>query len=46
MDEYTAKVCAFLPQIVVRRAFSAVYWMDVHKHFRAFITHRMTGESL
>jgi len=41
-----AKAGVFLPQSVVHWAFSAVYWMDVLDKFRAFITHRMTGESL
>ena len=36
----------FCRNSVVRWAFSAVYWMDVLRQFRAFITHRMTGESL
>jgi hypothetical protein len=44
--EYMAKARVFLPHFVVRWAFSAVYWKDVHSQFRAFITHRMTGESL
>lgn len=41
-----AKTWVFLPEFVVGRAFSAVYWMDVLGQFRAFITHRMTGDSL
>jgi hypothetical protein len=46
MGENMAKAGGFLPDFVVHRAFSAVYWKDVHSQFRAFITHRMTGESL
>ena len=45
-SEYKAKISVFLPQFVVHWAYSAVYWMDVLGQFRAFITHRMTGESL
>jgi hypothetical protein len=37
-SEETAKMRAFLPQFVVGRAFSAVYWMDVLDISHAFIT--------
>jgi hypothetical protein len=45
--EQMAKIVVFLPQFIAHWAFSAVYWMDVLRHFAAFIiTYRMTGESL